>query len=125
MKKVLIFDTSILCVWLDVPGMDSCGPDQDKWDKARVQQKIEEEQVNKATFVLPLATIIETGNHISQAKQSRRERAVELAELMKKSADQQTALGGLFGTKRIMDSGEIKKACRIMAGFSCGEIVHR
>lgn len=42
MKKVLIFDTSILCVWLDVPGMDSCGSNQDKWDKARVQQKIEE-----------------------------------------------------------------------------------
>jgi hypothetical protein len=59
MKKVLIFDTSILCVWLDVPGMDSCGPNQDKWDKARVQQKIEEEQSNKATFVLPLATIID------------------------------------------------------------------
>ncbi len=33
MKKVLILDTSILCVWLDVPGMDTCGPDDDKWDK--------------------------------------------------------------------------------------------
>jgi len=30
MKKVLIMDTSILCVWLDVPGMATCGPDDDK-----------------------------------------------------------------------------------------------
>ncbi len=58
---------SILCVWLDVPGMDSCGPDNDKWRKKRVQEKIEKELTDNTTFVLPLATIIETGNHISQA----------------------------------------------------------
>ncbi len=29
MKKVLIIDTSILCVWLEVPGKDSCGPKDD------------------------------------------------------------------------------------------------
>ncbi len=90
MKKVLIIDTSILCVWLDVPGMDTCGPDTDQWDKARVQQKIEEEQEDKSTFVLPLATIIETGNHIAQGTHSRKDRAEALADLMNKSADQQT-----------------------------------
>ena len=26
MKSVLVIDTSILCVWLDVPGMNNCGP---------------------------------------------------------------------------------------------------
>ena len=90
MRKVLIIDTSILCVWLEVPGMTSCGPDYDNWDKTRVQKKIEKEQKAESTFVLPLATIIETGNHIAQASHSRKERAEALADLIAKSADQKT-----------------------------------
>jgi hypothetical protein len=39
MRKVLILDTSILCVWLDVPGMAECGPDGDKWERTRVASK--------------------------------------------------------------------------------------
>lgn len=76
MKRVLIIDTSILCVWLDVPGMGNCGPDHDKWDKRRVDEKIEAEKTNNTVFVLPLATIIETGNHIAQSAHSRKERGV-------------------------------------------------
>ena len=30
MRKVLIIDTSILCVWIDVLDMDTCGPDNDQ-----------------------------------------------------------------------------------------------
>ena len=52
--------------------------------------KIQNETEAGTTFVLPLATIIETGNHISQATHSRRERGTVLADLMRKSADQQT-----------------------------------
>ena len=26
MKKVLVIDTSVLCVWLKVPGKETCGP---------------------------------------------------------------------------------------------------
>ncbi len=90
MRKVLIVDTSILCVWLDVPGMDSCGPDHDRWDKQRVGLKIHHESQSNTTFVLPLATIIETGNHIAQSPQYRNQRAKALADLMIKSADQET-----------------------------------
>ncbi len=90
MKKVLILDTSILCVWLDVPGMDTCGPDDDKWDKPRVTEKIDAEISARSTLVLPLATLIETGNHIAQASHSRRERGETLGELMRLSADEQT-----------------------------------
>lgn len=71
MKKVLIIDTSILCVWLQVEGMDSCGPDNDRWTYVRVHQKITEEQEKGTTFILPVATIIETGNHIAHAKGDR------------------------------------------------------
>ncbi|MCB5247310.1 MAG: hypothetical protein LHW57_04740 [Candidatus Cloacimonetes bacterium] len=90
MKKVLIIDTSILCVWLEVPGMDDCGPEDDKWNKQRLDEKIQVEEQAHTTFVLPLASIIETGNHISQATHSRRERGQALAELMRKSANEQT-----------------------------------
>lgn len=90
MKKVLIIDTSILCVWLEVPGMDDCGPEDDKWNKHRLDEKIEKEEKAQTIFVLPLASIIETGNHISQAAHSRRERAQALAKLMQMSANEQT-----------------------------------
>ena len=57
MKKVLVIDTSILCVWLQVPGKDNCGPNDDSWDYERVNQKIEQEIEDRAILVLPLASI--------------------------------------------------------------------
>nr|CAA6818782.1 MAG: Unknown protein [uncultured Thiotrichaceae bacterium] len=87
MRKVLILDTSILCVWLNVPGKTACGSDNDRWDQARVTEKIKEEEQADTTFVLPLAALIETGNHIAQAGHSRRERAIALADVIRKSAD--------------------------------------
>lgn len=32
MKKVLDVDTSVLCVWLKVPGKETCGPSNDHRD---------------------------------------------------------------------------------------------
>jgi len=90
MRKVLIFDTSILCVMLEVPGKSICGPNDDRWDKPRVDKKIQEEEQAKTTFVLPLASIIETGNHIAQASHSRRDCAQRLADLILKSVRQET-----------------------------------
>jgi len=89
-RKVIIIDTSILCVWLDVPGKETCGRQGDHWDKPRVNEKIQSEIESKTTLVLPLASIIETGNHIAQAMHSRYERGQALAELMRKSADNET-----------------------------------
>ena len=37
MKKVLVIDTSILCVWLSIPGFETCGSQEDKWDKPRAR----------------------------------------------------------------------------------------
>jgi hypothetical protein len=113
MKRVLVIDTSILCVWLDVPGMENCGPDNDKWDKTRVNAKLAEESGNRTTFVLPLASIIETGNHISQAGHSRRERGHALADLMRKSADEESPWAA-FSDQSVLWSPEKLKA---MADF--------
>lgn len=51
--------------------MDDCGPDNDKWDYKRVDEKIKDEIKNRSTLVLPMAALIETGNHIAQANGDR------------------------------------------------------
>lgn len=86
MKKVVIFDTSVLCCWLKVPGKSTCGPNANKWDFSRIDEKVKEELKNKSTFVLPLATIIETGNHIAQSNGNRYDTAKRLSELISKTA---------------------------------------
>jgi hypothetical protein len=87
MQKVLIIDTSILCVYLQVPGKETCGSDNDKWDNKRVQERFKQEEEQGAKFVLPLATIIETGNHIAQANSRRYETAQAFADILIKVAD--------------------------------------
>lgn len=77
-KKVLILDTSVLCCLLDVAGKSTCGPIGDRWNKDRIETLLAAE--TGATIVLPLATIIETGNHISQAGARRFETATSFCE---------------------------------------------
>lgn len=86
MQKVLIIDTSILCVYLKVPFMEMCGPDNDKWDYNRVANKISDEINQKSLLVLPLATLIETGNHIAHISGERYSYANDFSEIIVKAA---------------------------------------
>jgi len=104
-KSVLIFDTDILCVWLKIPGFDSCGPDPDRWDFSKIDGEINTALESQFTLVLPLATIIETGNHIAHAAQLRRERALDLADLMGKAANE-TSPWAAFTEQADLWSGE-------------------
>ncbi len=122
MKRVLIIDTGILCVWLDVPNMDTCGPENDSWDKQRVDAKIIEAMENKTTFVLPLATIIETGNHIAHATHSRRERGMALAELIQKSADSKTPWAAFSDQSILWTSEKLKKLAQEWPGLAAEKI---
>lgn len=112
MNKVLIIDTSILCVWLNVPGMNPCGPNDDCWDKQRVDKKIHDEEQSSTTFVLPLATIIETGNHIAQSSHSRRERGEALADLMNKSVENQTPWAAFSDQSILWSTERLKTLAR-------------
>lgn len=87
-KKILVIDTSILCAWFRIPGKETCGPRREIWDHSRVQAKLDAERQSGSTFVLPLAAIIETGNHITHISGDRRHYAERLAEIMRLSADQ-------------------------------------
>ena len=92
MRKVLIIDTSLLCVWLQVPGKDTAG--NNEWNYQRVNQKIEAEITKATTLVLPLAVVIETGNHIAQSKtansENKRRIAQKFAEIITYAADETT-----------------------------------
>jgi hypothetical protein len=90
MKKVLIFDTSVLCCLLKVPGKGTAGPENDRWDYARIAKLVKDETKAESTFVLPLATIIETGNQIAQAAARRYETAQELARMISAAAAAET-----------------------------------
>lgn len=89
-RCVVIIDTSILCVWLKVPGLETCGPDDNRWDFSRASREIDAAIESGHTLVLPLATLIESGNHIAHAPDYRFEAARRLADLITKSADQET-----------------------------------
>jgi hypothetical protein len=83
-KKVLVIDTSILCVWLGVPSKDTCKVADETWDQQRVETLIKQEEANGTTLVLPLATLIETGNHIAQVKKPYTEKRYSLAQALAK-----------------------------------------
>jgi len=108
MSKVLIIDTSVLCVYLKVPYMEECGPDDDKWDYDRVVEKIDREIQQKSLLVLPLATLIETGNHIAHAPGNRYPFAKRLSEIIVKSATAEepwaafTAQNDLWGEENLI-----------------------
>lgn len=86
-KRVLILDTSVLCCWLQVPGKKKAGTVEDRWTHERIDTLLREEQAKHSTFVLPIATLIETGNHIAQVNGDRFSLAKQLAEYLRKAAD--------------------------------------
>jgi hypothetical protein len=86
-KSVVVIDTCILCVWLGVPGKETCGPDAGRWNFAKVDQDIQRHIEIKSSLILPLTTIIETGNHISQAAGDRFALAMKLGEIILKTAE--------------------------------------
>ena len=63
LNRVLILDTSVLCCWLKVPGKQTAGPSNDRWDYDRINDLLTAESKLNTVFVLPLATLIETGGN--------------------------------------------------------------
>ncbi|MBT7830445.1 MAG: PIN domain-containing protein [Candidatus Marinimicrobia bacterium] len=88
-KRVLIIDTSVLSCWLRIPGKDRCGPREDLWDFDRIERLLIEEIEAKSTLVLPVATLIETGNHIAHSNGDRFILAQQLAEVLRKTAEEE------------------------------------
>ena len=87
MKKLLIIDTSILCCWLEVPGKETAGTLSDLWTFDRVDQLLGLEKQSDSQFVLPIATLIETGNHIAQCNGERYNLARKLTSLLESAVE--------------------------------------
>lgn len=109
MQKVVILDTSILCVWLQVPGKETCGQAPEIWDKQRVDQSFQVAIQQGTQLVLPLATIIETGNHIAQANSRRYELAQALAKLMMDAADEKSPWAAFTRQQDLWSAENLKK----------------
>ncbi|MBP8018713.1 MAG: hypothetical protein KAY82_01620 [Hylemonella sp.] len=86
-KKILILDTSILCCWLRVPGKDTAGNAQNRWDHNRIDQLLVAERARGSLFVLPIASLIETGNHIAQCTGDRFNLATLLTNHLQSTVD--------------------------------------
>lgn len=86
-KKVLIFDTSVMCVWLRVPGKDTCGQGELALTYNVVNDKIEQEKKEGTIFILPIASIIETGNHIAHADGDKYKLGEIFANLISEAAE--------------------------------------
>lgn len=89
-RKVLVLDTTVLCCWLRVPGKETAGPANDRWDHTRIADLLDRGRRTGSVFVLPMATLIETGNHIAQAVAQRFQCATALAEHLRAAADAST-----------------------------------
>lgn len=87
-RKVLILDTSVLCVWLKVPGKETCGSGNESLTFKVVDDKIEEEKKNGTTFILPVASLIETGNHIAHVPGDRSKLGASFASIISDTANE-------------------------------------
>lgn len=122
MKKVLVIDTSILCVWLGVTGRETCGRDGDRWDKERVEKLLHRERKEGATLVLPLASIIETGNHIAQGRGDRHAEAKKLGELMAEAADGRSPWAAFTHQQDLWDAAALKELAKRWPPFAAQKL---
>lgn len=107
-KRVLVLDTSVLCCWLQVPGKEECGPINDRWSHTRVKEILNQERAAKSIFILPMATVIETGNHIAQAPRERFELASKLAKHLQEAADAKSPWAPFMDQSTLWQPGNLR-----------------
>lgn len=86
-SRVLVLDTSVVCCLLQVPGKETAGPANDQWTFDRISELLVHESGLGATFVLPIGTLIETGNHIANSPGNRFALATQLADMLRASVN--------------------------------------
>lgn len=109
MRKVLVIDTSVLYVWLKVSGKETCGPSNALVTYEKVSEKIEKEKKKGTTFILPLATIIETENHIAHSSGDRMSLGEEFAQIMIDSADEKSPWAAFTEQSSLWNPENLKK----------------
>jgi hypothetical protein len=135
-KKLLIIDTSVFCVWLDIPERNTCYDEFGKLLTSKeIQNKINDYTKQGYLFILPMAVIIETGNHIAQIQRQdlRKEKAKQFAEHITQSLDAATPWiafdnqKALFETEKLREmvitwESEVHKTQQGQKGISIGDM---
>lgn len=119
-RKVLILDTSVLCCWLRVSGKDTAGPHHDQWTPERIDALIEEEKRQHSTFVLPIASLIETGNHVAQASERRYECATALATHLTAAADAQSPWAAFTDQSALWEQDKLRRLAQAWPNLAAG-----
>lgn len=70
-RSVTVLDTCMLAVHLKIPEYASCGPASDRWDYKRIDRHLKDQEARGGLFVMPLAAVLETANHIANSNGNR------------------------------------------------------
>ncbi|MDO4681416.1 MAG: hypothetical protein Q4B17_01320 [Lautropia sp.] len=119
-KRVLIFDTSVLCCWLKVPGKETAGTAADQWTTERIERLVEDEKKKGSTFVLPIASLIETGNHIAQSAGRRHECVHALAEHLMDSADNKSPWAAFTDQSALWEPEQLRALANTWPALAVG-----
>lgn len=122
MRKLIILDTSILCVFLEIPGKDTCSNGNSEWNKKKVDAYLTDEEAKGATLVLPIATIIETGNHIAQAPEKRYENDSKLCALIEKAVDEKTLWAAFTAQNVLWNEENLKRLAHEWPNLAVGKL---
>ena len=95
----------------------------DKWDYARVKEKIDREIAQNSTLVLPMATLIESGNHIAQAPCNRFEVANALADIIKKVAMEEEPWAAFTFQNELWNKDNLMK-CEYLMPTVVSDLIH-
>lgn len=118
MNSIILLDTSVLCEWFEVPGKSAKGGHRRVTDAMKAYVK------DGCDFFLPLASVVETGNHIAHVAtgNARRRCANLLAELIENCITAEHP----YATIAYWDEDELKAIARefrsnAMSGISMGD----
>lgn len=112
MLSAIIWDTSVLDVYLQVPGKQTCGPAEELWDKPRIDQLVQQRAASGTLFVMPVAAILECGNHIAQASGDRFKLAGQLAQLILAVADGQAPWAAIADHEQLWSPEALRQLAR-------------
>lgn len=119
-KKVLVLDTSILCCWLRVTGKDTAGSGNNQWTHDRISNILDIEQKSGSIFILPIASLIETGNHIAQCNGDRHNLATSLSQHLRNAADATSPWAAFTDQSALWDSPNLLELATTWPALAVG-----
>ncbi len=119
MKSVKLIGTSVLCELLEIPGKSN------PLDAGKVRTEFGKLVGKDVSFILPLATVLETGNHIAQNGNGnvRRAKAKELADFVAKSLEEASPfLSPPFWQNEDLRAWMVQFPTSAMQGIGLGDV---